>query len=733
MRFSCEDHQYRAFLCYRRKQTNPQFAASEDVAAMLHWWMNYGQCRAAEKPALFEECYQTGGQLTFGEEGIGHFMPQMTTCFVVLCPGFFEKMIGAFQTAMMDSWNTKQELIEKTRALLSDKNNGDVCYLELKHALQVRDRVKPVLVTVNGRDPYDGANKNLLADILGENSDQLLSPINPCMVDYDRMAEYVNGVCWREIDEADAKKRMEKLEADPAGAALLKSLRQIVMRDVLSDSGSAEEGDAVDHDAILADLQRCARTLLRLQQPSGDEKYFHAENRNIVYDPVRVTNMKNDPRIKPPFLAACLVESFRDNQKSFGLQMDDFAYWNVDLDLAGTSPGEQQSIPLSVCAVCFGTLSMHHYFNKERERMHQDPAVSDAHNPMLHTIRAGQNLLLALRNPYTKTWPSTWEFNQADAKTLGTEGTTNQTNLSLAALMGCGFLAPDIPSRFLKARYEYIWESVEVLLSWGVTWNLETGWRYTPESRNAPALLPTVFVFDTLCKLKQNISRLLPLFREDEPFHARLQQDLQTVERTMGEILSFIAVKQCVRKGEDHGAFRRFERTEFSVTHTAYVIKSLYQYMQDCGDAHGKLRRILTPAVDYLLRRVETMKQNGEIRFQDWELYEDFCDSEKDDHDGDGLKSTYGEKYEHCAELIIGEAMIKIAENTEDSALGHRVMDLLKWLVGTYCRDKRVESRDGETVRVKGLRDFLPYPIYGLYYYRMLLWDYLLLLEQKGM
>lgn len=149
---------------------------------MLHWWLNYGPKLAKDGPALFEECYPQGGALTYGEEGIARFVPQMEMAFVVLCPGFFERTLDAF---------------------------------------------------------YD----------------------------------------------------------------------------------------------VLADLKRCARTFLNPQQPAVDDRYFYAGKPKLIFDPIRSCNMRKDVQIKPPFLAACLVESFRENQRAFGLQMDQFSYWNVNLSM----------------------------------------------------------------------------------------------------------------------------------------------------------------------------------------------------------------------------------------------------------------------------------------------------------------------------------------------------------------------------------------------------------------
>lgn len=731
MKYSCNDDQYRAFLCYRRKSTNPLFTPSEDVAGMLHWWLNYGPKLAKDGPALFEECYPQGGALTYGEEGIARFVPQMEMAFVVLCPGFFERTLDAFYDVLADhGGKTEQELLRIARERLSVQDR-DVCFLEIQRILAAENcRVIPVLVKAGGRDACaDLKNRDItwLKKILGQGSEVLFDTINSCTVDYDQLSSFMDGLCWAETDEQTARGRMKAVEASEEGAALLGCLKQM-----LHMSEAPVQKSSAVADTILADLKRCARTFLNLQQPAADDRYFYAGNPKLIFDPIRSCNMRKDVQIKPPFLAACLVESFRENQRAFGLQMDQFSYWNVNLSMVDVDPRQVQSIPLSVCAVCFGTLSVHHYLRKERSRLQEAPILDEATNPILKTIRSGQNLLLALRNPYTKTWPSTWEFNNKADESIGVEGTTNQTTLSLSTLMSCGFLAPDIPQKYLKARYDYIWESVDVLLDWGVSRISDrrvTGWRYTPESHNGTALLPTVFVFDTLCKLRQNILELIPVFSPEDPFRGRLEKDLQTVEQTLTEIIGFIAQKQCGRLSDAPGAFRRFAGTEYSATHTAYVIKSLYQYIQDHGQSE-ELDRILLPAIDYLLEKMDAMKLDGDMHFREWERYEDFCDSDPNDNDGDCLKSTFGEQYEHCAELIIGEALIKIAENIQDVTLAAKAKTILAWMFDKYLEEKRLVGIDGDTVRVRGVRSFLPFPIYALYYYRMFLWDYLQLLEK---
>lgn len=729
MEYKCDNDKYRIFICYRRKSTDPSFGASEDVAGMLHWWLNHGPDADSGLPALFEECYPSTGTLTFGKEGIDEVMPQMQLCFVVLCQGFFDRILKTYHKVLRNYRTlSEQEQLEKTRQLLSSSER-DVCYLEIRRALECRQvRLCPVLVESYGNGFFSNLDNDEVEDlqkILGPGSEILFNKINAQTVDYAVIAPHMQGRFWAKLEQQTAQDLMQQWEKDASVAALRQYLR-----DVCAAKRSNGSTVSFDQNRIKKDLKLCAKTMFGQQMPRMNREHFRAGNPKLVYDPVR---MHHDREAKPPFLASSLLEHFAKDRAAFGLKTDRFRYWNVDLD--PNAANQEQTIGLSVCAVCFGTLSTYHRLHKDSLLLEEGQLTERMRQPFVETIQSGINLLLALRNPYTKTWPSSWVFNEI----IGVEGTANQTTLSLSTLMSCGFLSPDTPSitaEQLKARYSYIWQSVQVLLGWGQSVCTYTGaackgWRYTERSTNAPALLPTVFVFDTLCKLHQCVKKLEDFFGErEDAFCCQLHADADRLSEELTQIIEFFRSEQRTVEDGAAGAFKRYADTEFSVTHTAYVVKSLQQYVRQQAQPDPVVLQILAPAVDYLLNAVEQMQVQGGFFFKDWERFENFCDSDPEEMGSNPLKGTYGERYEHCAELIVAEALIKIAENTNDGPLCDRVMQLLQWLFDTYAATSVKQRHDNIFIKSARPKELM-YPIYYLYYYRMFLWDYLSLLKKK--
>ena len=138
-------------------------------------------------------------------------------------------MLDAYH-AVDDQYDDKSpdELIELTQERLSNELTGDICYLELKHALEKKGRVQPVLVTVNGEDPFKNLKTARLKKILGKNSEELFNAVNPCTVDYDKFADLMQGVLWHDISEADAREKMRAAEERPEGKELLQHLQALL-------------------------------------------------------------------------------------------------------------------------------------------------------------------------------------------------------------------------------------------------------------------------------------------------------------------------------------------------------------------------------------------------------------------------------------------------------------------------------------------------------------------------
>lgn len=746
---------FRSFICYRKKnqQERQNYAPSEDVAGLIGQWIDTEPALAPVRPVLFEDCCYE--DINFDESGIRRFMPGIDHFFVVICPDFFREVIDIYKDVEEDIHDMSGPVSEEAARELLQKRlrrKGGIYYLELLHALEQLTRdicLYPVYVNYGDRPALlTPAEQKILEKIFGEGILRLLNRLNSPVLDYTCLESSMAGFSWGAADPREAMRKTKELERLPA----VSRFKEALLRMLTAPAGTAPSVESLSEGDVQEYLKKCTLTINATRLPSLNNKIeverFRAGNPDLIYDPLR---MHHDPNVRRPLLAQSLIDAFREEKEAFQLPTDRFAYWNVGLDLGGSAaPDTDGGAGLSVCAICFGTLITNY-------RLKKDTALNVSAGANLRSFRdtvdAGLSLLIALRNPYTKTWPSQWVF---DNSVVGIDGTINQTTVSLSTLLSCDFLTPfrredgenvRWSPLCLESRYRFLWESVECLLDtvqsdqqFDGEWDAK--WSYTYDEpghvNDAPALLPTLFVFDTLLKTMQTGETLLAYLKEgNDPVSPAFLADLEKhgvlLQRTLDGILRFLSAEQ-KSFGEQAGAFRRFSEWEYSVTHTACVIKSLYNYrshLEKGGQTNQTVEAILDRADRYLLDRVAEMQAEGRLSFQDFERYENFFAKDPDDKDNDLLESNYGETYEHCAELILAEALIKIAGRP--SPVSEKAYALLCWLLHTYLKkgNGTVEERRGQYLLIRGTNPNLPYPIYYAYYFRMVMSDYLLLLKKR--
>lgn len=721
----------RSFVCYRSKQNvfTGRNCASENVAGLIWWWISKAE-NSSFYPALFQETYHEG-DLTYEKEGIKKFMPNIKKIFITIRPGFFEEIIDQYHTELDHLCNeeyTMQEVQEKAlqavKTWLDENTHFNIYYFELKCALQLLDAgmIHPVMISCGGVSPeISPHNMRILEGVFGDKFATVFSTVNNRInFSYDEIDAFFSAerFDWRNLTqnhrENDIEVFINNLEKTVPAVTKFKNdiLNKIANQNPRRTSADTAINKNEKIERIKKDLKRCATTITTTQQPEkdGDEHYFSAANPNIIYDPVRIRHTD----APPPFLALCLVEKFNECYKNFKLSSKHFGFWNVDLGQEELDDG------ISVCAVCFGALVTQHRIKKDSAVLNDAGATNIEE---LFGVRdAALNLLIALRNPYTKTWPSRWVFDSAD---VDVEGTVNQTTLSLSTLLSCGFLSvkdnSDMDDETLKNRCEFIWESIESLLQGGqkVPWyghyNELRGWCHKIEAeKNDPISLAfTVFVFDTLFKLKRNLLDLKEHF-SDSGYKEILEQRVCEVDSNLDSIFNYFKTVQT-----PNGSFSRLmdedSEEQGSVTHTAYVIKSLFEFLDESSYSN----KTLDDAISYLLGRVEEMMSSDSFDFSEWERFE----IDRDDTSG-------AEQYEHCAELIVAETLIKIAEKKDKYF--DRAITCLEWMMDKFCGESERFYRKYNQIFIKGAQEHLTYPIFYIYYYRMVLMDYLLLTESVG-
>ncbi len=707
---------YRSFVCYRRrKEEHPAFASSENVAGALAWWINQDACFRSSAPILCEECYPPTGEYTFDEVGIQKFMPRMRRVFLAICPGFFEEIVLAYQQTC-DFVGSTDGAIPLTHRKLNYANN--IVYKEISHALENDCEIIPILI--------DGGETNLdviaiVCDLFGEKFRNVMNSMNRLSLNYtEAMQSAFAHFSWSTATEEQVIDLMEVIEHLEDICAFKNDLADYYHRKA--------EVVPLEKALVNQNLRACAQTIINSRRPpyrreerAACTDSFCAGNPLVVYDPVRAPH---DPQGGPPYLALSMVEAFGKLKNSCALPNDRFVYWDVNCNPKETGNG------ISVCAVCFGTMIIHHH-------LHQDlgSTVNKSNLKWFEdTVQTGINTLVAIRDPFEKTWPSSWIF---DGQHMGVEGTINQTTISLSALLACGFLEPrDLPDEALKNRVNFLWESTQCLLDnekqeFHADGRVLAFWGYTYAENETGALLPTLFVFDTFLKLKQKLRQLFQHFQgRDAAFAGLLAERCEILRGELLEILYYIQSMQ--RKvGEHIGAFCRMGEREISRTHTAYVIKSLYGYLQQTESPESFVKEMLTEAEAYLLNCIQKAREEDYLQFEEFERYENFCAPDSTGKDNPLYSSNFGDKYEHCAELLIAEALIKIAGNPSNpKEIQQKAAALVDWLLHTYS-DSCVTTNEGHPLLVKGNNPNLDYPIFYLYYYRMVMWDYLQLQKKR--
>ncbi len=740
---------FNSMVCYRRKsKANPYFEASENIAGLINYWICTEEELAPIRPVLFEEVVQTKEELRYNENGIKEFMPKVKRVFFVMCPDFFEEILDRYEDQEITSRTDRDS--ELFRGFINAVANNSIIYNETKYALsgykEAGRRLYNIPIAVNGVRPLKANAIAKLNVVFGKDFDYIVGLTNPPMLEYSEIKHCFDGKRrWFEMSESERRALVEELERERC----IKELKQNFIAHLLE-----RPRDEIDREKfaqkLRADLKSCAATTQANVNPYTGSKHqsFSAEDPRIIYDPIKAYFEPNSPPF--PQLAKCLVDSFREKRESLGLASSNLSYWPLDFNLSENSAVRV----INTCAICFGSLIINHRLGKDRSVLNEP----EAHDPLTRSRReraeqelaslidTGVNMLVALRNPYTYTWPSTYEFG---VRSLGMDGTLNQTTLSLSTLYSCGFLDPKkceargLGTDVVKNRYLFVYESVERLFKYMFETKDYYGdalcsWGYTEEN-TSPALAPTVFVFDTLLKTLSITNNLLDVFCDNDPvFCKSLRANAERLSETLEGVINYFDTKQCGRAGENYGAFKRSDNdTKYSLTHTAYVLKSLDTYVS-AADTRGTeaatlAESIIEKAAAYIESRVGAMCATEGLSFRDdEERFDSFASPKKSDESAP-LRSTKGEKFEHCAELIVAEALCKIAAREESPTKRRALTDMIQTLMYRFS-SARVEYAKGDTdIRILSCRpEALKHPIYYVYYYRMAILDYLLLLDSEG-
>jgi len=457
-----------------------------------------------------------------------------------------------------------------------------------------------------------------------------------------------------------------------------------------------------------------------------------------VYEFMRACNSERPVMLMPKRF----IDEFNKQKQLCRLNDAEFCYWKLDFD----SDGEYGDGSISVCSVCFGAILSYNFLKNDLKRMSgiMSEEEREAARAYVKGVADGAvNLLVALRSPAEKIWPSNWEFIARDGHINAqfTEGTINQTTLSLSTLLVCDFL-PSVKGReyeeitedereVFKQRYAYFAESIEKLIScristspkrWGAT---QSGWGYMPGSKQRRPL-PTTFCFDVLNKFKHLICEWVEIFALcDTVFSESLREMSTKIKRVLSEVVVTFSEHQ--RKDGSFSVQGNPEAAS-SVTHTAKVLKTLLAFHRNDADAATveKTTLVIERAIGFLRAYDPYSIVNG---LSETEIFENFKYSD--------LEDSNGESYENSGELLYIDAFLKAAEVAYKNGNTDGARELFKRARDVFNRFSKEESGfvfvDGESgddvLKIAGRNPNLRYPIFRLYFYRMVVDDFLKYLD----
>lgn len=497
----------------------------------------------------------------------------------------------------------------------------------------------------------------------------------------------------------------------------------------------------LDPETIKNDLRLCADTVEIKIKPSngGDDDNAYRIDSSIIYDPF--ANQQKGSLNMPtgPFISYHLYKTFTDYCDRLGLT-NDVVFWDVFLT------GESKDY-FSICAVAFGTLILHYGLKKD---LGLTPEMDGEAREWYKTrIQQGINMLVALRDPYTKTWPTSWFFD--NKKPYGVIGTVNQTTLSVSALLSCGFLSPDSGESYetLFNRFRFVWESVKVILEnagRGTRARGDAAWSYMINPNAESQVVTTVFAFDMFVKTRNAIKNLSDRLDSESvknrnEINNSFQNALNQIDEKINKVVRFFSTAVDTRTNfvANHFADNASLGIRESKTHLAYVLNSLTNFIAKTDDIPEQIRKEAEHTIGTckdLLLDLFCVRDS----FNDGELYERFEDRRavagKPEIVAPPNLNAFFEtssdelNYEHCAELIVAEAFLKISENETDPDKKKKAWSNAEKLITKF--QERVHC--GHSISIMRRNDQVSpsTPIYYLYYYRMVLNDYWkLVYEQK--
>lgn len=441
-----------------------------------------------------------------------------------------------------------------------------------------------------------------------------------------------------------------------------------------------------------------------------------------------------------------------------------YYYWPLNLS-TDRKRAENPSF-FNVCAISFGAMMLNNWLLYDR-KLYSNKKIGKgfkAHTEKEVRVEIAQsiNLLLSLRDYYNMSWLSKWDFGLK----LGAEaGTINQTTLSISTLITCGFLDrmdDETDNNTLYNRIKFIDSSLQWLEKKKSKSNLVKGneayyWGDGYSEKINVSL--SLFCLDVYMKYYEKI---VAVYNYDDigdppclrgiPSYSTYCYDIRNninaiVRGINAEIAEYIKSNSMTE--HDNSTNEHDDRaTEHEIlliyskllkSYSAYI--SLERKNGNIPDEiTDKTRGIPTVYIDaynlakdaliYLYNHKDLVKcftqENCRMLIEKFPYITD-----KQAPQSMKKKTKENDEYDNCAELLFIDAIIKAAEigiykqtNIQFSELLTVIESSIQWF-----QDDKTKIEDSIYIRIKGHNKLLA-PIYAYYYYRMVIYDYIRLIEK---
>lgn len=702
----------KTFICYRKK---PDISC--DGAQYIYDLVKNGDLKGKFSPALFEDddCVHE----RFDNKGYEKNISESEYFIVSICDGFFDDLIDHYKafnenrTKIQDTYR-KDEANARVNDLVKDFfDNACIAYQELAFATAEGKMIYPFLVFESEEKQKAYDDKSMIFFMNQEKCDMVKQAVNVLLCACGKDDPHLLGdiFCQTNVPKIVLKNNEngnrcvlgeESLINNFLGERLKKSFDRRTLFNTLEEHLGLIENTVVDHANLLQcsynEPDAAAYYDLALDQ---DDHYFCITNAFINgVNYLKDTHENDELGVGRGFFEvkeACGAFP-QEKEKSRG---EYYCYWPVEL----RNMQERNPKKIHICAVCFGAIMLNNALKSNQNEVER----------YRNCINGAMNLLLTLRYYKDASWIHSWNFGEKD-DVKSKEGTVNQTTLSIATLLTCGFVDCQDKEQ-LKKRFLYVYKSLRWLDEKGKTGNSTIReWKSRVNDLRMNLSL-TFFALDAYDKYHEKVVAS-PI--KDDPEIVGIVSVIE--EGVIATLNGLIQERNLLDSPRNLRDVLKISKLLKSLCGSYNTIDSIIQKNEGARaiaewahDAGARALTLLSQVDDYLFDNITWDDVMESFPFN--------AKNEKNQEEND--------EYENCLELLYVDAIF-VAVKTLDGMpeVKKAAIEKAYHVLWEYiCKHVKKPENGEYYVFIKGRRTEHP-PIYAYYYYQMVINDFKKLPEE---